>query len=469
MPDSSLASDIITYVGVPLAVLGVLPILYNTLATLAALSRVRRTLRSARLTALTRSDIVNRIIEVDLPRYAVTPHHRSHPPAARAAYWTLAPNPSPVPGGSWTVFNWRATAIGVRTQRIEYADQLRQPQCEVGLEDLVCYLLDLGAVPDARGWRMLRNAGLWTPVGCCLMRAPGGGKALTVAPGEDSEGHLSLGLVWEEEWTVRDHASLPPYWVRLPGAASGSRKDSEVAVEVEEGGDGKNMPDVKVTEEAPLPAAIVCKISEHGIVTAHYENDYQTAETCPEPEPSTPSRAPTLGLDTTDDAYLDEDLPPPYVPSLPISHLASYPGSTSGIWFASAATAYGTTPGTVLWNYRIPDPLLAFCRKESFPCGVLEVLSLVDASATPEWRSHAPGEEPHIRNVELLGRRLREQRLEMEREGRMKPEERARAVRDRMQREAMQRLEDRELFFLPVPLFLPLLEVARSGAVEQIY
>lgn len=451
MPDSSLASDIITYVGVPLAVLGVLPILYNTLATLAALSRVRRTLRSARLTALTRSDIVNRIIEVDLPRYAVTPHHRSHPPAARAAYWTLAPHPSAVPGGSWTVFNWRATAIGVRTQRIEYADQLRQPQCEVGLEDLVCYLLDLGAVPDPRGWRMLRSAGLWTPVGCCLMRAPGGGKALTVAPGEDSEGHLSLSVAWEEEWTARDHLSLPPYWVRLPAPKGELKSGEDEGEQAEEGGDVKKLPDVKVDGEpaASPPVSIVCKISDHGVVTAHHESDIQTREAEPEPEPSMPSRAPTLGLDTTDDAYLDEDLPPPYVPSLSISHLIPYAGTTSGVWFASAATAYGTTPGTVLWNYRIPDTLLAFCRKETMPCGVLEVLGLVDSSATPEWRSHAPGDDPHMRNVELLNKRLREQRLEMERESRMKPEERSRAVRERMQREVLQRLEDREwpLFF----------------------
>ena len=56
--------------GVPLAVLGVLPILYNTAVTLAALSKIKRMLKHSRLTALTRSDVVNRIIEVELPRYA---------------------------------------------------------------------------------------------------------------------------------------------------------------------------------------------------------------------------------------------------------------------------------------------------------------------------------------------------------------------------------------------------------------
>ncbi|KAK1984142.1 hypothetical protein LZ30DRAFT_780016 [Colletotrichum cereale] len=40
--NSTTASDVITYIGVPLAVLGVLPILYNTVATLAQ----RRDLRA---------------------------------------------------------------------------------------------------------------------------------------------------------------------------------------------------------------------------------------------------------------------------------------------------------------------------------------------------------------------------------------------------------------------------------------
>lgn len=134
-------SDIITYVGVPLAVLGVLPILYNTAVTLAALSRIKRMLRRGQLRALTRSDVVNRVIEVELPRYAVTPLDRFE---QRGEYWTLSRCPSGIPGGSWTTFNWRANATGVRTQRVEYADQLRQPQVEVAFCELVSYLLDLG-------------------------------------------------------------------------------------------------------------------------------------------------------------------------------------------------------------------------------------------------------------------------------------------------------------------------------------
>jgi hypothetical protein len=152
MPDpNATASDIITYIGVPLAVLGVLPILYNTVVTLAALSRIKRMLRHSKLTALTRSDVVNRVIEVELPRYAVTPWDRFEP-AQRDRYWTLSRHPSSIPGGSWTTFNWKRNAIGVKTQRVEYADQLRQPQVEVAFDELVSYLLDLGGFIET-AWR----------------------------------------------------------------------------------------------------------------------------------------------------------------------------------------------------------------------------------------------------------------------------------------------------------------------------
>ncbi|KAL2150759.1 hypothetical protein VTH82DRAFT_7322 [Thermothelomyces myriococcoides] len=222
------ATDIITYIGVPLAVLGVLPILYNTVATLAALSRVRRMLRHSNLTALTRSDVVNRVIEVELPRYAVRPMDRF---ADSEQYWSLSRHRSNIPGGSWTTFNWRKNVIGFSTQRIEYADQLRQPQVEVAFDDLICYLLDLGARPDPQGWRLLRSSGLWTPVGCTLMRAPDGlNSALTIAPLDGSDGHLSLAVTWAGPWTERNASHLPPYWVRLYPAPS-RRQSGEIVAE----------------------------------------------------------------------------------------------------------------------------------------------------------------------------------------------------------------------------------------------
>ncbi len=50
--------------------------------------------------------------------------------------------------------------------------------------------------------------------------------------------------------------------------------------------------------------------------------------------------------------------------SLYIEHTRIRTGKTDGVWFASAVTAYGTTSQTILWNYKIPDDILAFSRRE---------------------------------------------------------------------------------------------------------
>jgi hypothetical protein len=435
MPESSgyTATDVITYIGVPLAVLGVLPILYNTAATLAALSRIRRMLRHSRLTALTRSDVVNRVIEIELPRYAVRPWDRF---ANRDEYWTLSRHPSSIPGGSWTTFNWRTNVIGHNTQRVEYADQLRQPQVEVAFDDLICYLLDLGAVPDPHGWRLLRSTGLWTPVGCALMLSPDGReKALTLAPLDGSDGHLSLAVSWFGPWTTRDYSHLPPYWVRLPPPpppppppVDGTKKNSipgedsrsaaEESVELLQNGSSSlhkaSLDSARRQGASNARQSITCQISAEGIVTA----------LCQDAEAPLQS---TLQLD-----------------SLYIEHIrVRRPGGTApsnGVWFASAATAYGTTSQTVLWNYKIPDEILAFSRKETVPCGVMVLLDLVDESATPDWATKHGGD--HAAHLEQFSRRAREQRAAMEAEARLPPAEKAQAVRDRMMRENEQRMQD---------------------------
>ncbi|KAJ5012593.1 hypothetical protein K4K57_004007 [Colletotrichum sp. SAR 10_99] len=417
MSDSGTSSaDIITYIGVPLAVLGVLPILYNTVATLAARSRILRMLRHARLTALTRSDVVNRVIEVDLPRYAVTPWDRFD---NREEYWSLARHPSSIPGGSWTVFNWRTNPVGLKTQRVEYADQLCQPQVDVSFDELICYLLDLGAVPDPHGWRLLRSTGLWTPVGCTLMKSPDDQeKALAIASLNDSDGHLSLSLSWSSHWTTRSYESLPPYWVRLPPApVIESNEISEDTITEER--DTETKEDAIATKKAPSYTSsldsvsravatnahkpIACKISSHGLISAIPEDD---------DHPTT---------------------------SLYIEHVRVRPGSSTGIWFASAATAYGTSSSTILWNYRIPEDILAFARVYSVPCGVLELLGIVDDSQTPEWASKHDDSRHHL---DVMSRRMREQRNATAAESRMSQADREHAARDRMRMENEQRLDD---------------------------
>lgn len=418
------ATDIITFVGVPLAVLGVLPILYNTVATLAALSKIKRMLRHSKLTALTRSDVVNRVIEVDLPRYAVTPWDRF---SQKAEYWQLSRQPSEIPGGSWTKFNWKTNTIGVKTQRVEYADQLRQPQVEVAFDELVSYLLDLGAVPDAHGWKLLRSTGLWTPMGCSLMTSPGGHKALTIAPLDDSDGHLSLAVNWSPSWTTRDFRELPPYWVRLPppppppkqpeSATSAVASASQGATETtmgnkmekdEEAVPKESLDSIQKQGQQNLTTAITCQISVDGLVTALSE-ETEIANIASSPH------------------------------SLYVEHLRIRRDKLDGVWFASAATAYGTTSQTMLWNYKIPDDISNFARKETVPCGVLVLLGLVEESQTPEW---ATSYDQHQETHELFVRRSTEENLARQAESRMSPAERQVAASIRMQRETQQRIRD---------------------------
>lgn len=381
-------------------------------------------LRRSRLTALTRSDVVNRVIEIELPRYAVKPWDRFQ---NQEEYWGLSRHPSSIPGGSWTTFNWKTNTIGIKTQRVEYADQVRQPQVDIAFDDLVCYLLDLGAVPDAHGWKLLRSTGLWTPVGCSLMMSPNGrDKALTVGPQDDADGNLSLVVNWSSTWTTRDHVHLPPYWIRLPAQVNAKVRakttdhGESVHKNSEDTADNHiniNAQDVRPDSSSETSAGhnastivgtdITCQILTTGIVNAFSEGDLYSS--------------------TSSTSYS-------------IEHIRVQPGLTDGIWFASVATAYGTTSQTVLWNYKIPDDILIFSRKESVPCGVMVLLGIVNDSETPDWctandHSGSSSHERFIKNV-------REQSLAIAAESRMAPAQREAAVKDRVQREMEQRMQD---------------------------
>ncbi|KAG0648624.1 hypothetical protein D0Z07_4926 [Hyphodiscus hymeniophilus] len=393
--------DIITYIGVPLAVLGVLPIIYNTVATLATVAKVRRILRRGRLTGITRGDVINHVIEVELPRYTIAPLHREE---QYKEYWQLCDYPSQIPGGSWTIFNWKTNIIGLKTQRIDYHDQLRQPQAEVGFEELVSFLLDLGAVPDPVGFRMLKGSGLWVPAGTPLLLSADRHEAvLKIAPLDDSDGHLSLAVRWSSDWEMRNHHSLPPYWVLITGlplkgpASKSEEKKStrdqtgETAPMEEKGSSTSKY--IPINEESP--PAIRCQIGINGLTTA-----------------------------------VPDDLDPQLFDRLSITHLEidEAAQNTPGIWFASVITALGTTSQTVLWNYKIPTPILSFARSSTIPCGVLVLLNIIEESLTPEWATKYNDEEEE-REVRM--RKMRDQSQEMMRENQLPPAERAKAVRQR--------------------------------------
>lgn len=393
--------DIITYIGVPLAVLGVLPIIYNTISTLITLAKVRQILRHGRVPAITRGDVINHVIEVELPRYTIAPLHRQE---QYKDYWRLCDYPSQIPGGSWTIFNWKSNTIGLKTQRIDYSDQLRQPQAEIEFEKLISFLLDLGAVPDQAGFRLLRGSGLWVPAGTALLLSPDKHeKVLSIAPLDDSDGHLSLSVKWSSNWAMRDHHSLPPYWVliqglppRRPSIDDGEKQALAKAatgspiVESKKPATSKYIP---VLEESP--PAIRCQIGLNGLVTA-----------------------------------IPDDFDAQMFDNLNITHLeVDHDGTnTTGIWFASAITALGTSSQTILWNYKIPSDILFFAKKDSIPCGILVLLNVVEEAATPEWATQYNDAEEQR---EAQFRRMREQSRAMSRESQLPPAEKQKAIKER--------------------------------------
>ncbi|OAL69810.1 hypothetical protein A7D00_5849 [Trichophyton violaceum] len=193
-------ADIITYIGVPLAVIGVLPILYTCVRALLVLRSIRKVLaqNGHSNSAVTRGSMMSGIVEVELPRYTITPLDREED----EEYWKLNPNRSSLIGGSWSYFHWNCLVTGKKLYRIQYKDELLVPQAEIDFDELIGFLLDRGAVPDENGWNMLRTSGLWTPAGTVLLRSPlsGFGAALRTSVPDDSDGVLSLKVHWQCDW-----------------------------------------------------------------------------------------------------------------------------------------------------------------------------------------------------------------------------------------------------------------------------
>lgn len=412
--------DIITYIGVPLAVLGVLPIIYNTITTLATLAKVRRMLRHGRLAGVARGDVINHVIEIELPRYTIAPLHRQE---QCKEYWALSDYPSQLPGGTWTTFNWKRHHTGIKTQRIDYSDQLRQPQAEIEFEGLLSFLLDLGAVPDPAGFRMLRGSGLWVPAGTALLLSPDRHETvLAIGALDDSDGKLSLSVRWSSKWHMRDPSSLPPYWALIRGLTPGrpptsQGKKNEVA-EASEQAITEAIPDdgdadtvlekslssstnrkssmrqyIPVTEDCP--PAIRCQVGVHGLITA-----------------------------------IPDEFDPELFDPLDVSHLEidEMGTNSTGIWFASALTALSTSSATILWNYKIPPELLSFAKKDTIPCGILVLMNIIDESATPEWATQY---DDAAEEQEAQNRKFKEQSRAFMSEMHMTPAEKNRAFHEK--------------------------------------
>jgi hypothetical protein len=366
-------------------------------------------LHHGRLTGIARGDVVNHVIEVELPRYTLAPLHREE----EYEYWRLCDYPSRIPGGTWTIFNWKTNPIGRKTQRIDYPDQLRQPQAEIGFEELISFLLDLGAVPDEAGFRLLRGSGLWVPTGTPLLLSPDRHeRVLTIAPLDDSDGHLSLAVQWSSTWGMRDHRSLPPYWVFIKGPTH-PRPSSKGDDRVDRPLDDKKEPTLDDKKEPTLDDK-----------TGSTDSSEVKSSAALKYTPSTP---PAIRCEVGVNGLLSaipDDFDAQMFESLNVQHLEAHESSptATGVWFASAITALGTTSQTILWNYKIPSDILAFAKKDSIPCGVLVILDIIEESTTPEWATKYENDEEEQRDARI--REMKEDSRAMMREQNMTPEER---------------------------------------------
>ncbi len=339
-------TDIITYIGIPLAVLGVLPIIYTSIKALLTLQSVQRELkRNGHGYAITRGSLMSGTIEVEIPRCCITPLERYE-----ADYWTMSKLPSKLRGGSWSIFNWNRLITGQRLYRLQYMDDLREPQAEVEFEELLSFLLDRGAIPDLNGFHKLRTSGIWTPFGTSLLLSPDSVHGvLKVALPDDSDGILSLSLQWCDAWDKRSHESLPPSWMRLEAPRNASTlSNGEAVAEV--------RPDILAKEldlsNEPEKLSIRFNLSHNGescyLDNAIYEIEHEPIESNP------------------DTSHLRR-------PNTPIC------------WFALAASALGHQKGMGLSNCAVPERIRLMLGKDSMPCGIMVLLDLLEENDTPTW------------------------------------------------------------------------------------
>ena len=235
------APDIITYIGVPLAVLGVTPIFWLAYRAVAKKLRLFRDIKSNHLTdTSTRVELLSGIVEVTLSQYQLEPLDRTEDD-----YWTHDLGRSPPEGGSWTILRWREPHQKIRTvtRRLQYSDKLRLPRAKVDFHSLVLFLLDRGATlrprePNSKcilGFISLSSNGIRTPVKTKLLYGNNDEPVLEVeAPFDDDfEGLPTLTINGKGFRGSQNNRLLPPPgWLLLRPLAV-IEKESNKKAEIE--------------------------------------------------------------------------------------------------------------------------------------------------------------------------------------------------------------------------------------------
>ena len=122
------APDIITYIGVPLAVLGVTPIFWLVQRAIIKKLKLSRDIEKNNLIGTsTRVELLSGIVEVTLYQYQLEILDR-----AEDDYWTLDLGRLSPEGASWTVFQWRGPFQKIRkvTRRLQYSDSVTPASSE---------------------------------------------------------------------------------------------------------------------------------------------------------------------------------------------------------------------------------------------------------------------------------------------------------------------------------------------------
>ena len=379
---SPTAADVISYIGIPLAVLGVLPIIYTCVGSIITLRTIRHALKKNGLTAITRGSLMSGIIEVELPRCSITPLDRDDP-----GYWLLNPFPSSLRGGSWTCFRWNQILTGHALYRLQYSDDLRMPQAEIDFEELLAFLLDRGAVPDVKGIHMLRLAGLWTPTGTNLLLSPDGSRSvLKISVPDDSDGILSLALSWDQAWDRRETDSLQPSWIRVRDCQLPA-VESEIALQKNESVEKLNQ-DSEPDQSKDFPITKTESLSS----------------TIPQPPTIQFHLSVRAGHPTVDFAVWDSSLSSTVHPS--INHLHE---PLPCLYFSACAIALAHLYDRAPWTVHIPAPVLALSAREAVPAGVLVLINLMSEKDAPACFTQYDSMEDQ--NAMSQKMRLRQQRI----------------------------------------------------------
>ena len=464
------ATDIITYIGIPLAVLGVLPIFYTfflsiltqrrirslllhhghkPLSSTGPYSRVFSTSTSSRRSDGTgftiRSSPMTSQVEVELPTYAIAPLERSselywkleqgHPEHRHSL--TLGVNRTEsslsmieegrvrgfLRGGSWRTFHWKKLVVGRKLSRIQYEDELREPPAEIDFSDLVHFLLDWGAVPDESGWGKLKSGGLWTPGATVLLRRK---------DDQDDEGNelkkKAPGLDWVLRTSVPDESDgVLCLNVRWNGGEDGPT----------EGRGAGSLPPGWGRLEQPEKGVVSGEVEKKGV--AGRIEEFRSINKAAQGSES-------LRFHVDGDAVTEVFWEHSKIETGFKTALWQTGNKGAAMWFTSALSALVQRKNSQggLWGFEIPSSILTFAKSDSLPCGVMVVLGMIAEIDTPAWQTE---EEELDRQKNSLAAQRHHQRFMQKMRAqdleKSMPEAQARVARmNRLAEERQQMMDD---------------------------